>query len=276
MTWPDAVLLCAAGIGAGLSGSIAGIASLFSYPALLATGLAPVPATVTNSVALVFSTVGSVLGSRPELRVQHRRRLGMLVATTAAGGLAGGVALKLTPAATFEDVVPILIGLAALGVLAPRPRARTTTATGPDTPTAIGGKATTVPGDPAATAAHPGTDPAWLFPAAFGVAIYCGYFGAASGTLLLALYLLATADTFAGCNAVKNLTLGTANGAAAVLFVFTAPVHWISVLPLAVGTLIGGRLGPVVVRHSPVRPLRWVIALLGLGLAVRLGWQAYA
>lgn len=253
MTWPDVLLLGAAGIGAGLSGSIAGIASLFSYPALLATGLAPVPATVTNSVALVFSTVGSVLGSRPELGVQHRRRLALLAATTAAGGLAGGLLLKLTPAATFEDVVPILIGLAALGVLAPRPRARTTTA-----------------------GAHPDADPAWLFPAAFAVAIYCGYFGAASGTLLLALYLLATADTFAGCNAVKNLTLGAANGAAAVLFVFTAPVHWISVLPLAAGTLVGGRLGPVVVRHSPVRPLRWVIALLGLGLAVRLGWQAYA
>src|SRR5262249_11959147 len=157
-------------------------------------GLAPVPATVTNSVALVFSTVGSVLGSRPELRVQHRRRLGLLVATTAAGGLAGGLLLKLTPAATFEDGVPILIGSAALGLPAPRPRAGTTMAAAPD--------------DPAATAAHPSADPAWLFPAAFGVAIYCGYFGAASGTLLLALYLLATADTFAGCNAVKNLTLG--------------------------------------------------------------------
>ena len=127
-----------------------------------------------------------------------------------------------------------------------------------------------------AIGAHPDADPAWLFPAAFAVAIYCGYFGAASGTLLLALYLLATADTFAGCNAVKNLTLGTANGTAAVLFAFSAPVHWISVLPLAAGTLIGGRLGPVVVRHAPVRPLRWVIALAGLGLAVRLGFQAYA
>jgi uncharacterized membrane protein YfcA len=253
VTWPHALLLFAAGIGAGLSGSVAGLASLFSYPALLATGLAPVPATVTNTVALVFSTVGSVLGSRPELRVQNRRRLANLVATTLVGGLAGSLLQLFTPADTFERVVPVLIALAALAVLAPRPRAHAT----------------------ADGAVHPTADPAWLFPAAFGVSLYCGYFGAGSGTMLLALYLLATADTFAGCNAVKNLTLGTANAAAAVLFAVTAPVHWLSVLPLAAGTLIGGRIGPVVVRHAPVRPLRWVIALAGLGLAVQLGVHAY-
>src|SRR5947208_12291005 len=64
------LLLVCAGVGAGLAGSIAGLASLVSYPALLAVGLGPVTANVTNTVALVFSSMGSMLGSRVELRGQ--------------------------------------------------------------------------------------------------------------------------------------------------------------------------------------------------------------
>src|SRR5690348_31323 len=66
-------LLALAGLGAGLTGSIAGLASLVSYPALLATGLGPVSANVTNTVALVFSGIGSISGSRPELLGQGAR-----------------------------------------------------------------------------------------------------------------------------------------------------------------------------------------------------------
>ena len=68
-----AIALILAGLGGGLSGSIAGLASLISYPALLAVGLPPVTANVTNTVALVFSSTGSVLGSRPELAGQRIR-----------------------------------------------------------------------------------------------------------------------------------------------------------------------------------------------------------
>ena len=67
--------LVLAGIGAGLTGSIAGLASLVSYPALLATGIPPVTANITNTVALVLNSVGSVSASRPELRGQGRRLL---------------------------------------------------------------------------------------------------------------------------------------------------------------------------------------------------------
>ena len=68
-------LLVLAGIGAGLVGSIAGLASLISYPALLAVGIPPVTANVTNTVALVLNGVGSVSASRPELKGQGRRLL---------------------------------------------------------------------------------------------------------------------------------------------------------------------------------------------------------
>jgi uncharacterized membrane protein YfcA len=116
VTFWNAVGLIVAGAGAGLTASIAGLASLFSYPALLAVGLPPVTANVTNTVALVFGTTSSVLGSRTELR-GRRHRFRTLTLASVVGGLAGGALLLLTPPGSFAHVVPWLIGLGSLSVL---------------------------------------------------------------------------------------------------------------------------------------------------------------
>ena len=250
MSWPAVLLLFAAGIGAGLAGSIAGLASLFSYPALLAVGLSPLTANVTNTVALVFSTIGSVTGARTELRELNRRRTTRHLMVATAGGLAGGLLLILSPAGSFEKVVPVLISLGAVSVLLPR------RAAGHD--------------------GHPAPEPRWLLPAIFVVGIYSGYFGAAAGVLLLAVYLAATSDRLPVCNTLKNLVLGVSNGIAAALFVLTTHIDWIAVPALALGLLIGGIVGARIVRHAPVRPLRLLVALAGAGLAIRLGIQQYA
>ena len=102
-------LLVLAGIGAGLTGSIAGLASLVSYPALLATGIPPVTANVTNTVALVLNSVGSVSASRPELRGQGRRLLPL-----AAAALLGGVV-----GAVLRGAI-VVLGLVAITVLVSR------------------------------------------------------------------------------------------------------------------------------------------------------------
>ena len=250
----EALLLVLAGVGAGLSGSIAGLASLVSYPALLATGLPPVTANVTNTVSLVLTSVGSISASRPELSGQGRR-LAPLVAAGVLGGAAGAALLLLTPAAAFERVVPWLIGGAALAILLQRP------------PTELAAEG---------RRAHGPRDPWWLAPGIAVVAVYGGYFGAAAGVLLLALVLLGTGEGLPRGNAVKNVVLGTANAVAAVGFALLSPVAWSAALPLALGCLVGGRLGPRVVRRAPQTALRRLIALAGLGLAVVLAVEAYA
>jgi uncharacterized membrane protein YfcA len=238
-----------AGIGGGLTGSIAGLASLVSYPALLAVGLPPVTANVTNTVSLVFSSLGSVLGSRPELRGQgHRaRRLG---AVGVAGGICGGVLLLSTPSGLFERVVPWLIAFGAVTILATRrPAAH------PDGP-------------------HP-ADSRLVVGLVFVIGVYGGYFGAAAGVLLLALFLAATPETLARSNALKNVVLGLANAVAGVVFVVFGSVRWSSAIPLALGLFIGASIGPIIVRRVPERPLRIAIALAGVGLAIHLGIDAY-
>jgi uncharacterized membrane protein YfcA len=240
--------LVLAGFGAGLSGSIAGLASLISYPALLAVGLPPISANVSNTVALVFNSVGSVGASMPELSGQRARarRLGTMAL---AGGVVGSTLLLLTPGQTFERIVPFLIGAGSLAVLIP-PRRH------------------------AVPAGH--EKPRWTLAAAvFAIAVYGGYFGAAAGVIMLGVLLFVTAEPLPRSNAMKNLLMGIANGIAAVAFALFGPVKWAAVLPLAVGFFAGGRLGPVVVRRAPATPIRVGIAVAGLGLAVHLALDAY-
>src|SRR5207302_10784817 len=90
------ILLVLAGVGAGLTGAIAGLASLVSYPALLAAGLPPVTANITNTVAMLGTTAGGAAGARPEL-VGQRQNIVPLCVITTVGGACGGLVLLLTP-----------------------------------------------------------------------------------------------------------------------------------------------------------------------------------
>jgi uncharacterized membrane protein YfcA len=246
--------LVLAGIAAGLTGSIAGLASLISYPALLSTGLPPVAANVTNTVALVLNSVGAVSASRPELRGQARRLLPLAIAAVL-GGISGAALLLLTPSGSFERIVPLLIAGASVAILVQR------------SPRELAAEG---------AAHHPDhRDPRWLPVGTFAIGIYGGYFGAAAGVLLLAMYLLGTGETLPRGNAMKNVILGVANAVAAVGFVVFASIAWSAALPLAIGLFVGGRLGPRVVRRAPQTALRRVIAVAGLGLAVTLAIQAY-
>ncbi|HET9564950.1 MAG TPA: sulfite exporter TauE/SafE family protein, partial [Mycobacterium sp.] len=160
-----------------------------------------------------------------------------------------------TPADGFEKIVPILLGLASVTILLP-----------------LGGA------KEARVASHQRHTATVLLEsfAIFVICIYAGYFGAAGGVVLLALLLRAGHATLAHANASKNVIVGAANTVAALAFTFMAPVDWLAVIALGLGCLVGSRLGPVVVRHAPAGPLRVLIGFAGVGLAVKLGIDAYS
>jgi uncharacterized membrane protein YfcA len=240
------VALLGVGVLAGIVSTVASLASVVSYPALLALGLGPVSANVTNTVALMFTAVGAAAGSRPELAGQGQRvlRLGLL---TAAGGGAGAALLLLTPARGFELVAPVLIALGSLIILR-RP----------------------VPARPGARVTG------WLSQAGvFAVAVYIGYFGAAGGVLMLAVLIRLFSQPLARTNALKNVISGLANGVAGVGFAIFGPVVWAAAVPLALGFVAGGWIGPALVRRLPAAGLRVFIGICGLAVAVRLGISAY-
>jgi uncharacterized protein len=273
MTVTEALVLLVAGAAAGFVSTVVGLASLVSYPALLAIGLPPLSANMTNTVALLFTGVGAAAGSRPELAGQGSRirRLGPVAAL---GGAAGAALLLITPGQTFQRIAPVLIGAASLTLLIPAgPRG----GGGRGKPVAGGS------GEPDRTAAAGAQQPGfsqpgrggWLVAGVFGVTIYVGYFGAAAGIVMLAVLMATLAEPLARANALRNVIGALANSVAAIGFAFFGQVDWAVVPPLAAGFLVGGWTGPALVRRMPSRLLRIVIALLGLAVAVKLALTAY-
>jgi uncharacterized membrane protein YfcA len=102
--------------------------------------------------------------------------------------------------------------------------------------------------------------------------IYAGYFGAAAGIIMLAILSVRYAEAFPVTNAVKTIVTGSGNVVAMLIYVLVAPVHWSAALLLGAGLVVGGWLGPQIGRRLPERPLRYAIAVAGLGLA---GWLAF-
>jgi uncharacterized membrane protein YfcA len=281
----EALALVAAGVVAGVFSTVVGLASVVSYPALLAIGLPPLSANMTNTVSLLFTGAGAAVGSRPELTGQAARirRLGII---TAIGGGTGAALLLVTPPQTFERVAPVLIGAASLALLV-RPRRGHESHrrdTGPGRREGEPGGRDTAPGRPDTEPTRPDGEPGrrrnharnlWLPAGVFGTAIYIGYFGAAGGILMLALLAAMMAEPLARTNAVKNILGAVANAVAAAAFAVLGHVDWAAVVPLAAGFITGGWIGPALVRRIPGQVLRTLVAVCGLAVAVKLGISAY-
>lgn len=240
--WKYLYILFPAGILAGIASSVAGLASLVSYPALLLAGIPPVAANVTNTAALIFTGVGSGVASRRELKGQKRELL-RLLPLTVGGSVCGGLLLLAAPASSFEHVVPFFIFGAALLILKPL-------------------------FFPSASREKPGARRGRLIfflagAAVFLVGAYTGYFGAAGGVVMLAILGATSRASFAEYNALKNVTLGASNLAATLLFAFRGNICWLAALPLAAGFFVGGAIGPHIVRRVPARALSVVIAAGG-------------
>ncbi|MDP9395656.1 MAG: sulfite exporter TauE/SafE family protein [Actinomycetota bacterium] len=232
-----------AGLAAGTMNTVVGAGTLITFPALLAAGLAPVTANVTNTVGLVSGSFSGAWGYRRELAGQ-RARLVPLSLVAVAGGLAGGILLLTLPSRAFDAIVPVLIGLGcALVVLQPwisraldrsRPRSRAASVG----PLLAGGM--------------------------FVTSAYGGYFGAAQGVLHVALLTLLTGETVQRSNAAKNWLAALVNLTAAVLFAIVADVAWGYAGVIAVGSTVGGQLGAAVGRRLPDSLLRGVIVTVGV------------
>ncbi|MET8340707.1 sulfite exporter TauE/SafE family protein [Streptosporangium canum] len=248
MTPWEAIAILAAGIGAGGINAVVGSGSLITFPTMVAVGLPPIVANVSNNIGLVPGSLTGALGYRAELKGQ-RERLIRLGAASIAGSLIGGVLLLFMPADTFNVVVPILIGLACVLVVV-QPRLNKWLSARREDP-------------------HPHGGP-WLWIGVFAAGIYGGYFGAAQGVLLIGLLGSFLDDDLQRVNAAKNVLSLLVNGTAAILFILVAEVDWRAVALVAVGATIGGFLGAKVGRKLPALVLRGFIVCIGILAIIKL------
>ena len=230
----------AAGIAAGTINTIVGSGTLVTFPTLLALGVNPITANVSNTLGLVPGSASGAWGYRRELEGQLPRFLWLAPATTL-GGIIGALLLFTLPSSAFKSIVPVLIGIGVLLVIV-----------GPSLNRRLALHGT--------TRGHH----RWLWPAMLGNGIYGGYFGAAQGVIMMALFTVAIDDDLQRLNALKNVLSALVNGVAAVVFLFSGYMDWRIAGLLAAGSLIGGQLGATVGRRLPPVVLRTVIVAVGI------------
>ena len=243
MTFLQMVAVLFAGMAAGTINVVVGSGTLITFPTLLAFGVPPVTANVSNTIGLVPGVASGVVGYRRELRGQRARAI-RLGSASVAGGIVGAVLLLSLPAGAFSAIVPalIVVGLV-LVILQPRISAWV-------------------------DARHEGArgefGPWWVWPAVFVTGMYGGYFGAAQGVILMGLLGIGIADSLQRLNGLKNVLAGLVNGVAGLIFVFVADVDWTVVALIAAGSVVGGQIGATVGRRLSPTVLRIVIVVVGL------------
>jgi uncharacterized membrane protein YfcA len=250
----DQALVAAAGFGAGILTSSVGVASLLSFPILVAVGLPPVTANVTNTVGLVPGGLGGAAGYRDELREAPAltRRIVLL---TGASGAVGAVLLLALPPGVFEAIVPWLI-LATCVVVGLQPR---------------------ISAWLAARRARAGREHELrtaLSPPAVGfvllTGVYGGYFGAGAGVMMIATLALSLDIDLRVISGIRTTSLLASNLVAAVIFTFVADVDWSAVALLAVSSIVGGYVGARLARRMPARLLRGLVVVSGVTASVAM------
>ncbi|MEO8907243.1 MAG: sulfite exporter TauE/SafE family protein [Microbacteriaceae bacterium] len=248
MSWLDVVVLLVAGTAAGTINTVVGSGSLITFPALLALGYPPVIANVTNNIGVFPGGVSGAFAYRRELKGQWRALL-PLAAFSFTGGLAGAILLLILPASAFDAIVPVLIIVACVLVIASPWLKRWASSRQAD--------AHATPGQRVALRSGAGL-----------TGVYGGYFGAAQGVILLALLSILLPGDLNKANAYKNVLAAMANGAAAVVFVFTGKIDWLAALIIAIGAIAGGQIGATIGRRLPALVYRIVIVVIGVAAVV--------
>ena len=248
------LFLFAAGALGGALNAVAGGGSFVAFPALLFTGVPPIPANATNTVALWTGVTASGGAYRNRLDVPKRVMVPLLV-TSFIGGLTGAALLLKTPAHTFMKVLPwLMLGATLLFVFGKK---------------LAGRRASSVAHD-ATTAAIIGASIFELF-----VAIYGGYFGGGVGIVNLAMLAAVGMTDIHAMNALKSVLGMAINGVAVVAFIVARAVYWPQAVVMIAGAVVGGYFGAHYAQKLPQLWIRWFVIAVGTGMTVYFFVKAY-
>jgi uncharacterized protein len=252
------IFLCFAALLGGALNSVAGGGSFISFPALLFTGMAAIPANATNTVALWPGTLASTVAYRKTFTWEARRLLSPLLGVSIVGGVLGAVVLLRTPPATFMRLVPWLLLVATLLFLLSGRLTRW-----------IRTRAGHAPGDQKI--------PRGLFLTGLSlqllIAMYVGYFGAGTGILVLALLALLGMENIHAMNGTKTLLVSVANGVAIITFIWARVIVWPQALLMIVAAAGGGYGGAYLAQKMNPQHVRWLVIGIGFVMAAYFFWR---
>jgi uncharacterized membrane protein YfcA len=249
-----AIILFVAGFLGGALNSVAGGGSFVAFPALLFTGVPPIPANATNTLALWAGAAASGGAYRSRLDVPRRVMVPLFVASLI-GGLAGAFLLLKTPAHTFMRVLPWLtLGATLLFAFGKR---------------LAGGRQSIVE--------HESTTAAIVGAALFQlvVAVYGGYFGGGMGIVMLAMLAALGMTDIHAMNALKSVMGFVINGVAVVAFIVARAIYWPQGIVMLLGAVVGGYFGAHYAQKLPPAWIRAFVVLVGTGMTVYFFAKAY-
>ena len=254
MTIGTILFLFVAGAVGGALNSVAGGGSFIVFPALLFTGVPPIPANATNTIALWTGATASGGAYRKRLDVP-RRVFVPLLAASLIGGLAGAFLLLKTPTHTFMRVLPWLtLGATSLFAFGRK--------------LAAGRKSIIEHETSGATLIT-----ATLFQLCVGV--YGGYFGGGIGIVMLAMLAALGMTDIHAMNALKSVMGSVINGVAVVTFIVARAVYWKHGIVMILGAIAGGYLGAHYAQKLPQVWIRWFVVVVGTAMTIYFFWKSY-
>lgn len=236
-------MLVGVGVLAGIIASIVGGAAVVVYPALLATGVPPQAAAVSNLVAIMPGTMLAALSDRSQLPPFNRDFLRLIFASVIGAGIGAGF-LLVTPDRVFSVLVPLLLGFATLLFALSNRISTYLRARAEKRGRAVSFNVTSLK---------------MLLPVSF----YGGYFGAGVGILILGVFSVATGGDYRSANVAKNFVSSLNGFVASCVFIAHGAVVWPQTLALMAGTLVGGFIGAYLARVVPREIMRWTIVVTG-------------
>ena len=242
--------LVGTGIVAGIIAAMVGGAAVVIYPALIATGVSPQLAAVSNLASVMPATMLAALSDRSQLPPFNGAFIGLIIASVI-GAAAGALLLLLTPERMFTQIVPLLIGFATLLFAYAERITRWLRAR-------------------AEGRGHDITFNLASLKMVLPVSLYGGYFGAGVGILMLAVFSLATGGDYRAANVAKNFVASLNGLAATLVFATHDAILWPQTLALAAGTIGGGLIGAYAARVIPRNVVRFLIVAVGVALTMAL------
>ncbi len=246
------VLLLLAGFCGGILTTVAGGSSFVTFPVLIFVGLTPLAANTTNFVSMLLAPPLALATSyRGELKAIG---WGLLpgIAVGAAGGAAGAALLLWAGESGFARAVPYLM-LLATAMFAAGPLLRAAMSSAARQATNANGAA--------------------CLGLIFVLSIYCGYFGAGVGMMLLGVLTVFGYDDIHKANAVKNVIAGVASLVATSIYGFAGPVAWQHALIMMAGALAGAYAGGKIAKCAPQAFLRGAVIVMGSLFTLYLFWR---
>jgi uncharacterized membrane protein YfcA len=256
MTLTQAIILFIAAMLGGTLNAVAGGGSFISFPALILTGVPPIQANATSTVALWPGSVASVSAYRKELATLNRVVVLVLGITSLVGGVLGAILLLLTPQATFLGLVPYLLLLATLlfafspGITAML-RKRNAMGQGIETKAPLSRRTLTI-----------------IVLVQFIIAVYGGYFGGGIGIMILASLGVLGMENIHEMNGLKTVLQTSINGVAVITFIIARAVFWLQALVMIAGAIVGGYGSAYFARKLDPRLVRGFVILVGVGMTI--------